>query len=304
MTRQVKTMAVLFADVSDSTGLYHKLGDAPARSIINACLTQIVGLLPRFEGRAIKTIGDEVMCVFPSADLAVLAASEMQAMVTSSKPGNYPVLIHVGLHLGSVLVEDGDIFGDAVNAAAYLTAVAMPEQILTTEATERCLSAALKSCVRPIFRVMLKGSMQESTAYQVLWRSDNLELTDSNIYSGKLMPGDMGSLVLSLEDKRVRVDQWRSELTVGRGLECDLVVNDKCASRRHLTVKLLRTNFYLIDHSVNGTFVSLGSGEEVHVLRGELLLEGSGQFVLGRRRVEQPQEVIQFARDRRSLYRI
>jgi class 3 adenylate cyclase len=304
MTRQVKTMTVLFADVSDSTGLYHKLGDGPARSIINACLTQIAALLPRFDGRVIKTIGDELMCVFPSADLGVLAASEMQAMVTSSKPGDYPVLIHVGLHHGPVLVEDGDVFGDAVNAAAYLTAVAMPEQILTTETTEQSLSAALKACVRPIFRVMLKGSMKESTAYQVLWRSDNLDLTDSNLFSGKLMPGDMGSLVLSLEDRRVRVDQWRPELSVGRGLDCDLVVGDKCASRRHLTVKLMRTNFYLIDHSVNGTFVSLATGEEVHVLRGELMLEGSGQFVLGRRRVEQPQEVIQFARDRRSMYRL
>ena len=102
MTRQVKTMAVLFADVSDSTGLYHKLGDATARNVINACLTEIIGLLPRFDGRAIKTIGDEVMCVFPSADLAVLAASEMQSLITSGKTGNHPVLIHVGLHHGSV----------------------------------------------------------------------------------------------------------------------------------------------------------------------------------------------------------
>ena len=118
------------------------------------------------------------------------------------------------------------------------------------------------------------------------------------------MPGDTGSLVLTLDDKRARVDQWRREVTVGRGLDCDLVVTDKCASRRHLTVKLMRTSFHLIDHSINGTFVALESGEEVHVLRGELLLEGSGQFMLGRRRVERPSEVIHFTRDRRSLYRI
>ena len=304
MTRQVKTMAVLFADVSDSTGLYQKLGDAMARNVITACLAEITGLLPRFDGRAIKTIGDEVMCVFPTADLAVLAASEMQARVTSVKPANYPVLIHVGLHHGSVLVEDGDVFGDAVNAAAYLAAMAMPEQILTTEATEKCLSAALKSCVRPIFHVMLKGSMQESTAYQVLWRSDSLDITDVNLHSRKVIPGDMGSLVLTLDDRRARVDQWRPEVTVGRALDCDFVVTDKCASRRHLTVKLLRTNFYLIDHSINGTFVSLEGGEEVHVLRGELLLEGSGQIMPGRRRVEHPQESIHFTRDRRSLYRM
>ena len=137
-------MAVLFADVTDSTSLYQKLGDVPARNIINACLTLIAGVLPRYEGRVVKTIGDELMCVFPSADLAVLAASEMQSLVASSKPGNYPVLIHVGLHYGSVLVEQDDVFGDTVNAAAYLTAVATAGQILTTEATERGLSAALK----------------------------------------------------------------------------------------------------------------------------------------------------------------
>ena len=304
MTRQVATLAVLFADVSDSTGLYHSLGDAPARNIITACLDEIIRLLPRFEGRAVKTIGDEVLCVFPSADLAVLAASEMQSLVARTRPGDYPVMIHIGLHYGQVLVEDNDVFGDAVNAAAYLTAVAMPEQILTTEATEQCLSAALKSCVRPVFRIMLKGSMQESTAYQVLWRTDNLDQTDVNLNTRALMPGDMGSLVITLEDKRARVDQWRTAITIGRGLECDLVVTDKCASRRHVTIRLMRTNFYLIDCSINGTYVSLESGEEVHVLRGELLLEGSGQITLGRRRVEHPIEIIRFARDRRSMYRI
>jgi hypothetical protein len=40
------------------------------------------------------------------------------------------------------------------------------------------------------------------------------------------------------------------------------------------------------------------------VLRGELLLEGSGQITLGRRRVERSPEVIKFSRDRRSMYRI
>src|SRR5574340_1272720 len=141
MTRQSKNMAVLFADISDSTSLYQGLGDAAAHNIIDACLSEITGVLPRYDGQLIKTIGDEVMCVFPSADLSVLAASEMQSLVASAKPGNQPLMLHVGLHYGSVLVEDGDVFGDTVNAAAYLTAVATAGQILTTEATESCLSA-------------------------------------------------------------------------------------------------------------------------------------------------------------------
>ena len=123
-------MAVMFADISESTSLYQKLGDAAARNIVNACLTLITGTLARFNGRLVKTIGDEVMCVFPSADLAVLAASDMQAQVATSRPGNHPVSIHVGLHYGPVLVEEGDVFGDTVNVAAYLAAVAAADQIL------------------------------------------------------------------------------------------------------------------------------------------------------------------------------
>jgi len=296
---------VLFADITDSTGLYQKLGDAAARNIVGACLSAVTSLLPRFDGRLIKTIGDEVMCVFPSSDLAVVAASEMQSHVASTRPGNYPARLHIGLHFGPVLAEDNDVFGDTVNVASYLTAVAMAEQILTTEATESYLSSALKSCVRPIFHAVLKGNAEESRVFQVLWRTDNLDLTDVNLQSSKVIPGDTGSLILTLDEERVRLDQWRTSVIIGRDKECDLVVADRFASRQHLSVRLMRSsNFYLIDHSINGTFVTLESGEEVHVLRGELPLDGAGQIRIGRSRTQRPSEVITFTRDRRSIYRI
>jgi adenylate cyclase len=296
-------MTVLFADISDSTALYQKLGDAAARNIVNNCLSLIAGILPRFDGRLVKTIGDEVMCVFPGADLAVLAASAMQAKVTAFG-GDHPVTIHIGLHYGPVLAEEGDVFGDTVNVAAYLAAVATPEQILTTEFTEQCLSASLKACVRPIFHTSLKGTDQESTVFQVLWRTDNVNITDVNLRSSKTIPGDTGSLLITLNDERVRVDPWHTNVVIGRGPECDLVVTDKFASRRHFSIRLVRTHFYLFDHSINGSFVSLESGEEVHVLRRELLLGGSGQVCVGRSRVESPPEVITFARDRRAMFRV
>ena len=304
MNRQTRTMAVMFADISDSTSLYQKLGDAAARNIVNACLKVINGVLARYEGRLVKTIGDEVMCVFPDADLAVLAASDMQAQVSASKPGNYPVSIHVGLHYGPVLVEENDVFGDTVNVAAYLRAAATAEQILTTDAVERCLTAALKTCVRPIFNAVLKGSEIESTVYQVLWRTDRTDLTDVNLQPSKMIPGDTGALLVTLDEERVRVDQWRTGIVIGRSKDCDLVVTDNFASRRHLSIKLVRTHFYLFDHSINGTFVTLGSGEEVHVLRRELLLDGSGEIYVGRSRVERPAGVITFEPDRRSMYRV
>jgi len=243
------------------------------------------------------------MCVFRRADDAVTAAREMQSIVEAKRPAKHPVQIHIGLHFGQVLVEDGDVYGDTVNAAAYLTAVAAADQILTTAATESNLSPELKSNVRPVFKAVLKGSVEESTVYQVLWQQDLATLTDINMRSHKIIPGDEGSLLISHHNLKLRMDQGRPNLVIGRGEDCDLVLREKLASRKHVSIRLLRTHFYLLDHSLNGTFVTLESGEEVHVLRGELLLDGAGRITLGRSIHEGASEIITFARDRRSLYR-
>jgi len=297
-------MAVLFADISDSTKLYSTLGDNAARAVVNACLSLISNVVERNKGRIVKTIGDEVMCVFRRTDDAVLAASEMQSQVDAKRPGKYHVQIHIGLHYGPVLVEDKDVFGDTVNAAAYLTAVAAAEQILTTEATERNLTPELRTNVRPVFKTVLKGSTDESTVYQVVWHKDTVNLTDVNLRSHKIIPGDEGSLLVAHRNLTLRLDQSRPNITIGRGEDCDLVVPEKLASRKHVSIRLLRTHFYLLDNSLNGTFVTRESGEEVHVLRGELLLDSSGKITLGRSAREGATEIITYTRDRRSMYRV
>lgn len=304
MARENRHLAVLFADICDSTRLYQELGDHAARSIVDACLTLGGQITCKHSGRVVKTIGDEVMSVFPGADQAVLAATEMQAQVAEQRPGNRQLKLHCGLHYGPVLIEEGDVFGDTVNAAAYLTAVATAEQILTTEATEAQLSTPLKACVRPIFKTMLKGSASESTIYQVLWRKDDVAITHVNLHSQRVIPADTGSLLIAYGDEVVRIDQQRPVAVVGRSSECNLVVSDRFASRQHLTVRLLRTHFYLIDHSINGTFVTLANGDEVHVLHGELLLDASGKIALGRGRHDGATELVSYKRDRRSLFRV
>jgi adenylate cyclase len=304
MSRTTQNLAILFADICESTRLYAKLGDAGARHVVTSCLSLIASIVERCNGRVIKTMGDEVMCAFATADQAVRAAIDMQTAVHSARPGNQPVMIHIGLHFGPVLVENNDVFGDTVNAAAYLTAVAAAEQILTTEATEGKLAPELKSSVRPVFKTILKGSNAESTVYQVVWHKDTAQLTDVNLRSQKIIPGDEGSLLVAHRNLTLCIDAGRPNITIGRGADCDLVVNDKFASRRHCSIRMIRTHFYLVDHSINGTFVSLGSGNEVHVLHGELLLSGAGKVVLGVSIQSGASEIVTFGRDRRSMYRV
>lgn len=304
MTRQTQTLTVLFADITESSRLYHQLGDSAARIVINECLSMLAAQLPRFGGRLVKTLGDAVMCVFPDAASAVGAATEMQAAVSAGRDGEPPLRIHIGLHAGPVLVEDGDVFGDTVNAAAFLTNVAMADQILISDVTERTLPAPLKVMVRPLFSAVLKGGSGESTICQVVWRMDTMDMTDVNVLAPRVIGADSGSLVVSLGDERVRVDRWQPLMTMGRAPGCDLVVTDAFASRRHCSIRFVRTSFYVVDHSVNGTYITLAGGDEIHLLRGETVIEGSGEIRLGRSRAEQAQDVIAFQRDRRSQFRV
>jgi adenylate cyclase len=299
-------MAVLFADITGSTALFGAVGDRVARQIVQAWLDQVVDLLPAFDGRLVKTIGDEVMCVFPNADQAVLAASAIQANVTSRPPHDHTIKLHMGLHVGDVMVEHNDVFGNTVNIAAYLSAAALPQQIAITDSTYNMLSAPLKTVTRPVFRTVLKGQTIASTIYQVLWKNENPDLTDSffSVRQPPLLPGDNGGLLLKYADQVIHLNHLQPRISLGRDVSCDIVIDDRYASREHATIELDGMNFYLVDRSINSTYIAFDNRLEVSVLRRDILLDGEGKISLGRAFQEDPKHVIEFSSDRRSLFRV
>lgn len=299
-----RVLAVLFADVSNSTSLYAKLGDTLAKAAIDECFERILLLLAKFEGRLVKTIGDEVLCVFPTADQAVLAASEMQVAISEQRFSGQAIQLHIGLHYGPALVSVNDVYGDTVNVAGYLTAVAGADQIVASEAAAAQLSAALRSCVRPVFRALLKGSGRETTVYQVVWSRSDGELTEASLDFDRRLPPDMGALLLELGDTVVEVKAERPLVRIGRSVKCDLVVNAPRVSRQHVTIQLRRTHFYLTDQSINGTWVTTEGGDECHLLRAEMMVSGAGVISLGCPQDAAPGRRILFRHDRRSAFRL
>jgi class 3 adenylate cyclase len=304
MALVARQLAVAFADISGSTALYLKHGNTVAREIVEACLSQMIEVLPAHGGRLVKTIGDAVMAVFPTADQAMLAASQMQSDVMERPPCGHRVFLHIGLHFGPVIDNNGDVYGDTVNAASYLAAVASADQILITESTYESLSPPLRSSVRPIFRSVLKGSSKESGIFQILWHKENVAITNVNTKLHKTIPPDMGKLRLEFGGRNVHVDHDHRGIVLGRDAACDVVVDREFVSRRHAAIQLRRTHYYLVDQSINGTFVTLENGLEMHVLRGELFLGGAGIISLGRKLGEDPDAAISYRHDRRALYRV
>lgn len=297
-------LAVLFADIVESTALYRRLGDIEALKIVNVCIGTMKDVLPRHHGRLVKTLGDAVMCLFPDADSAVDAAVDMQRAIAALQPGGRTMQIRVGLHTGPVVVGGDDVYGDTVNVAAYLADAATPDQILIAETTMEQLGAGRREATWPIFDAILKTTLAKTAVCEVQWRDDVVNRTQINPHIRRTIPEDAGSLVLVLGSEERRIDHWHRTLTVGREPGSDLVVPDAVVSRRHATIRVERTQFYLVDHSVNGTFITRESGEEIHLMRREMLLEGSGEIRPGYSRALGDRPAIAFRRDRRSIYRV
>src|ERR1700759_5648311 len=120
-----KIVAVLFADIAGSTSLYEVLGDARAKAMIDEALAVMKAVTAQQQGRVIKTIGDEVMCVFDTPDRGFIAASDMQARIDGLPVADGAKRkIRVGFHAGPVIEEHGDVFGDTVNTAARMAGLA------------------------------------------------------------------------------------------------------------------------------------------------------------------------------------
>src|SRR5499433_1020676 len=94
-------------------------------------------------GRIVKTTGDGLLVEFASVVDAVRCAVDVQremAERNAEVPSDRRIELRMGINLGDIIIEDGDIFGDGVNIAARLEALAVPGGI--------CLSAAAHEQVR------------------------------------------------------------------------------------------------------------------------------------------------------------
>jgi class 3 adenylate cyclase len=295
-TRKTVTLAILFADIAKSTHLYESLGDKIARSIVAKCITIMSNATERHGGTVIKTIGDEVMCTFPTANDAVEAAKDMhqalEEIAIDEKPGYPSPNIYVGIHLGPVIGEGGDVFGDAVNVASRMVSIAKQRQIITTEETVEALSEEHKSSVRCIDKTTIKGKSGELKIYEVIWeRQDVTVMLDSPMESVALRT----RLEISYHDQTVKVDESQPSITLGRQNHNDVVVNDNRVSRTHARIEYRRGKFVLIDQSTNGTYALIQGKKNIVVKRDEATLIGHGIIALGREADPDSPDVIHYA---------
>ena len=264
---------MLFAGVSDAT-----------LDAVGGCLERLRDATGTAGGRVVKTLGDGLMALFPSADAAAMAAAAMQKAIEampehSPRPG-----VRIGFHSGPVINrEDGDVFGDTVNLAARLAQQAARDQILTSAATAQGLGETYRACLRRLYAVELKGKAEEVDLCELVWRVGN----DTDTFDARMRSTPRAKpQVLRLIHQGQEIPRRREpdSFTIGRDADCDLVIHHHLVSRQHCSIQRRGDKFVLADLSSNGTFVTVEGDTEFPLRREEFILRRKGVISFGQPR--------------------
>jgi len=278
-------LAILFADVVGSTRLFEAMGDLRARDMVSTCIDVMREATEQHHGTLIKTIGDEVMSTFPTADDALNAAGQMQKQITAHtelKVDGQPVSIRIGCHFGPVVLENRDVFGASVHTANRMTSQAKAGQIITTSATVERLSPEWRASVRQIDVATIRGQGGEVALYEVLWQTEDVTSMLPSIAVNGREARRPRRLRLSVQDNEVILDEQHPHVAIGRADDNDIVIRGNLISRLHARIEFSRNRFTLTDQSTNGTFVQISGEEEAFVRRDSMPIKGEGLIGLGR----------------------
>jgi TolB-like protein/class 3 adenylate cyclase len=121
-------------------------------------------------GRIVKTTGDGLLVEFASVVDALRCAAEMQAAMAESNtplPSDRRIEFRIGINMGDIVVEDGDIFGDGVNVAARLEGLAEPGGICVSARVQEDATGRLNLAFEDIGEQLLKNIARPVRVYRV-----------------------------------------------------------------------------------------------------------------------------------------
>jgi adenylate cyclase len=170
MTATRRLAAILAADVAG----YSRLIEADEEGTLGRLKTLRAEIIdPKIaghRGRIVKTTGDGLLVEFASVVDALRCAAEVQKAMAESNaslPGDRRIEFRIGINVGDIVVEDGDIFGDGVNVAARLEGLADPGGICVSARVQEDAAGRLDLAFEDLGEPALKNIARPVRVYRV-----------------------------------------------------------------------------------------------------------------------------------------
>ena len=169
---QRKLAAILAADVVGYSRLMGRDESGTLARLKQNRAERLDPVLARYGGRLVKLTGDGALVEFASAVDALSAAIEFQqamAEANGDRPADTALVFRMGLHLGDLIVDGDDLYGDGVNIAARLEAEAPPGGILVSRTVKEAVAGRIKAAFEDRGRLELKNIERPTPAFSVVW---------------------------------------------------------------------------------------------------------------------------------------
>jgi adenylate cyclase len=162
--------AILAADIAGYSRLMHADEPATVRDL-KAHQSVILPLIGRHGGRIIDTAGDGILAEFPSVIGATECAVELQTVMAERNervPEGRRMLFRIGINLGDVIHDESRIYGDGINIAARLEALAEPGGVLVSSTVYDHVRGKLPFTFEDTGEQQLKNIEQPVRTYRVM----------------------------------------------------------------------------------------------------------------------------------------
>jgi adenylate cyclase len=162
--------AVLAADVAGYSRLMGRDEENTLADLKSFRKTLVDPAIAAYRGRIVKTTGDGVLAEFASAVDAARCAVEVQRCMTKQNadvPIDVRIEFRIGIHVGDIIVDENDIFGDGVNIAARLEGIAQPGGICVSDDAHRQIRGKIDIVFDDIGEQTLKNIAEPMHAWHV-----------------------------------------------------------------------------------------------------------------------------------------
>ncbi|MDD5295778.1 MAG: FHA domain-containing protein [Rhodocyclaceae bacterium] len=260
------------------------------RHQIERALKRATFVIEGYQGQLVRHQGGEMLALFPEVEDAIISSCEMVSRIAQLPPVlGTRLSLRVGLQCGEAEISGDTLIGEAVAIASGLLGQAAPGQILAGHRTLSALQPGLRHVLRPIVLRPDQGAAHDSAVLEVICQG---------VAGGRIIPSaplePEPQLRLTNDRHEFLLDASSRGLSLGRDPECDVLIHDPRASRRHAWIGHRKHGFILADSSTNGTFVTFADGSEHMVKHAELPLSGNGNIAFGEDFDEGPRDVFQF----------
>jgi class 3 adenylate cyclase/tetratricopeptide (TPR) repeat protein len=166
-----RIFTILFTDLVGYTELTERLGDERAEQARRAHFALLRDAVEAHGGEEVKSLGDGLMVVFPSAVAALGCATDMQQATYrhNREPRTDPLDVRIGLHVGEPIADEDDYFGTSVNVAKRLCDAAQGGQILVSDLVRALAGGRPGFAFHSVGEVPLRGIVDPMSAYELGW---------------------------------------------------------------------------------------------------------------------------------------